>query len=258
MSIGIYGCIPDSPYDKGPNGRDHKFSAVPPDDYVVPDEHDITGAFIPFMVQGGYGTCASHGPIAAWRYERLNNDLPDIPLSRAQLDWDSGVLEGNTADVGRQIRDTVKILATQGIAREALWGYDKVGQKPSPEVYADSSNQKILEYQRVEVNRRAINTAIYMGHPVIIGVPVFKQFESDEAAATGIIRMPAALETEVGWHCMLHGAYNTAWDIAMNWWDDWWGLPEKKSYCKLPTEYIPKLGQDLWTIFMNANKPVAA
>ena len=36
------------------------------------------------------------------------------------------------------------------------------------------------------------------------------------------------------------------------------GLPEKKGYCKFPTEYIPKLGQDLWTIFMEKQERTTA
>lgn len=242
-----YGCVPDDPADYE---RDHKFKlAAPGEDLVLPNEHSLLDWLPPLMEQGPNGTCTVHGATAADRYNLLNNDLPDEPLSRAQLYWDAGIIEGNTADIGRQIRDVVKAMATTGVARESLWGYDKLGQQPPPEVVADALNHRIDEYQRVEVNRVSINTAIFVGHPVIIGIPVFKQFESDEAAATGIIRMPGPRETEIDWHCMLHAAYDPQWDTVMNSWPKWWGLPERKGFCKLPTEYIPKLGQDLWAIF---------
>lgn len=249
-----YGCIPDD-FD----ARDRRFGVGEgvPDDLVITLEHDLTPWFIkPVMDQGGYGTCTCHGAPAAWRYDRINNDLPDIPLSAAQLYEDAGLLEGDTSDVGRQIRDVVKCMATTGVARESLWPYDKVLQgRPPAEVYVDALNQRISGYQRVvgdtpDKFRRALNVAIYTGHPVIIGIPIFKQFESDEAASTGIIRMPEAGETEVGWHCMLHGAYG-ARDRLLNSWADWWGLPEQKGYCAFDNEYLPKFAQDCWQIFID-------
>ncbi len=239
-----YGCIRDAE-DK----RDYKFAAPVPS-FVVPNAHDLTPMFPPVMDQGPYGTCTAHGAIEAMRYIMRNTDQSDVELSRAQLYWDAGVIEGDTSDVGRQIRDVVKALATKGVAREELWGYDKLGQMPTLEVYADAANQVALEYVRVEVDRAAINTAIYMGNPVIIGIDVFKGFEADEAAQTGIIPMPGAFETPTGAHCVLLGAYDPQWDTFMNSWADWWGLPDKKGYGKLPRGYLEKHGSDLWTIFM--------
>jgi len=241
-----YGCIPDLP-----DVRDHKFAAAAPaPDFVVPDAHDLTSIFPPVMDQGPYGYCTGFGSTEAYRYNLLNTDRPDVPLSIAQLMWDSGVLEGDTSDNGRQIRDVVKCLATKGVAREELWPYDKAGQQPPLEVYADAPNQMALEYARVDVSRAAINTAIYMGHPIIIGVDVFTGFESDEAAQTGIIPMPSFGQTPVGGHCILLGAYDPQWDIFMNSWDTWWGLSEKKGYGKFPRGYLEKYGSDFWTIFI--------
>jgi hypothetical protein len=187
---------------------------------------------------------------AAYRFNLLNNDLPDVPLSRSQLYFDSGVLEGNTGDVGRQIRDVVKSLATKGVAREELWGYDKIGQEPTLDVYADALNHMALEYQRVDVGRRYINEAIFIGHPVIFGVPVFAEFE-DEVEYTGMVPMPRAGQTPVGQHCMLLGGYDPQYDLVLNSWGEFWGLPEKKGYCKLPRGYLEKYSSDLWTIFIN-------
>lgn len=228
------------------DARDHKFG-VSYTDLVLPVAHDLTGAFPQPMDQGQASTCTVHAATAALRYNWINNDLPDLPLSRSQLYQDAGLIEGDTSDVGRQIRDVVAAMANKGVAREELWGYDKIGQTPPPEVYADALNHVALEYQRVLVDRQSINTAIFLGHPVIIGIPVFKQFESEEAAETGIIAMPGALDTEIGMHSMLHGAFGSR-DKVLNSWSLNWG---DRGYAYFPNEYIPKLGSDLWTVFIN-------
>lgn len=212
---------------------------------VLPASHDLTGAFPPPMNQGPYGTCTAHGVTAALRYNLINRDAPDVELSRAQLYWDSGVLEGDTSDVGRQIRDVIKAAASKGAAREELWGYDKVGQEPPAEIYADALRHAALGYARVETDRESINTAIFIGHPVIIGIPVFKSFESEEVAATGRVPMPRAGETEIGGHCMLLGGYDPESDLVLNSWGPEWGAG---GYCYLPRGYVEKHGSDLWTI----------
>lgn len=241
-----YGCLPDQPDD-----RDRKFGAIAPDGLVLTNAHDLTAMFPPVMDQGPYGSCTAHGTTAAYRYNLINTDRADVPLSRAQLYWDAGVLEGDTSDSGRQIRDAVKTITVNGVAVEELWGYDKIGLKPPLEVYLDAENQMALEYVRVDVNRRAINTAIYIGHPIIVGFDVFAEFESDEVASTGIVPMPHAGQTPVAAHCVLVGAYDPQWDTFLNSWDTWWGLPEKKGYGKFPRGYLERYGSDFWTIFID-------
>lgn len=229
------------------DGRDHLFKAARHDGLVIPREHNLTAAFPPPMNQGQYGTCTAHAVVAAVRYNLINTGRPDVDLSRSQLYWDAGVAEGNTDDVGRQIRNVIKVAATNGIALDEVWPSSNVGCDPPPEVYADALKHEALEYCRVETDREAINTALFVGHPVIIGIPVFKQFESDEAAATGNVTMPKAFETEVGMHAMLLGAYG-AYDTVLNSWGADWG---HNGYCYIANGYLEKYGSDFWTILMD-------
>ena len=75
---------------------------------------------------------------------------------------------------------------------------------------------------------------------------------------TGLVPMPKAGETPIGLHCMLMGAYDPAWDIVMNSWGDWFGLPKRKGFCAFPRGYLEKHGYDFWTIFVNSNKAATA
>lgn len=238
----FYGRIKDTRDD-----RDHKFSlASPVTPLIVPDAHTLKPWLPPPMNQKQNSTCTVHGTTAAYRYEWLNNDLPDLELSRAQLYQDAGVIEGNTGDVGRQIRDVVKALATTGVAAESLWPYENVGQPVPENVRVDAATRTIREYAKVGTDRRSINTAIFIGHPVIIGVSVFKQFESEEAYETGFIRMPSFGETEVGEHCMLLAGYDPQRDEVLNSWGFTWG---QEGYASFPRGYLEKYGSDFWTIF---------
>lgn len=247
--MAFYGCLRDTPDD-----RDHRFGlSAPgaPDQMTVPLAHDLTAAFPSVMNQGAYNSCTAHSATAAFRYNLLNSDLPDRPLSRAQLYWDSGVIEGNTGDVGRQIRDVVKSIATKGVAREELWTYDKIGEPPPLTVYADAINQMALEYQRVDVTRQGINEVIFIGHPIVVGVNVYQEFESDEVAATGLIPLPRAGQTPIAAHSVLVGAYGPEGDTFLNSWDTWWGLPDKKGYGRFAPGYLEREGSDFWTLFIN-------
>lgn len=223
-----------------PDGRDHKLM-VARDGLVLPTAHDLTAAFPPPMDQGQWGTCTAHGVTAALRYNLINTDRPDAQLSRAQLYWESGIIEGDTGDNGRQIRDVIKAAAA-GVAAEGDWDYFRVGHAP-PRLEAVC---RATEYMRVGSDRQAINTAIFVGHPVVIGVTVFKSFESEEVAATGRVPMPKHGESEVGGHCMLLGGYDEQYDLVLNSWGPAWG---SGGYCYLPRGYVEKYGSDLWTIY---------
>jgi len=243
-----YGCVRDQD-----DPRDHLFSPrqVP---LIVPLSHDLTPWLPDAMDQGPYGTCTAHGVTAAIRYNLINSDLPDVVLSRSQPYWDAGVLEGNTGDCGRQIRDVIKAVATRGAALESSWGYDRLLQPPPPEVYQDALRHRALEYCRVGTDRASINSTIFLGRPVVIGVPVFAAFESDQVSETGLVPMPRALETKVGMHCMLLAGYAPDHDVVLNSWGSQWGCRDslgRRGYCKLPRGYLEKHGSDFWTILMD-------
>jgi hypothetical protein len=117
-----YGCHPD-----GRDDRDRNFMLSwferPAAAWSVPSGPiDLFPWFPPVMYQGQIGSCTTHGVTTALRFNMIDNQLPDVPLSRAQLYYDAGMLEGNTADVGRQIRDVVKVAATQGVATTTTSG----------------------------------------------------------------------------------------------------------------------------------------
>lgn len=254
MSRGHYGWKPDRK-----DSRDHKFRLpwfsitryMP--EALLPDLVDLTDICPPVMDQGQLGSCTAHAVTAALRYNLIDNGETDIFLSRLQLYYDSRALEGTVdQDAGAEIRDVIKVAAKHGVGRELFWPYDlsKWNEKPAEEVYRDAVNFEALDYQSVETNTRAVKTALYVGHPVVIGVTLFESFESDEVANDGVVPMPGRSEREVGGHCMLVAGYGKkpGYFTVLNSWGASWG---DRGWCYLPEQYLPQYGADFWTILQN-------
>lgn len=252
-----YGCIPDLP-----DQRDRKFMFSPAQALMptsaLPASVDLREWLPPVMDQGSLGSCTAHGVTAALRYNWINNDQPDIPLSRLALYYDSRMLEGSVAsDSGAQIRDVIKV-AAKGVAREALWPYDltKWSERPPQEAYKDAPLHEAIEYRRVDVSARAIKTALFTGRPVIVGVTLYASFESDSVAATGVVPMPAKHEHVVGGHCLLVWGYGQrpGFFSVRNSWGESWG---HKGDCFFPEAYLssPDYASDLWVISSTSDLP---
>lgn len=248
-----YGCKPDQP-----DSRDRRFRAswfslakyLP--ESLLPTVVDLRPWCPPVMDQGPLGSCTAHGVTAALRFNMINSGRQDTVLSRLQLYYDSRALEGTVPeDAGAEIRDVIKC-AAKGVGRETLWPYDETRwqEKPPQAVYDDSINFEAVDYQRVDASTRAIKTALYVGHPVVIGVTLFASFESDEVAKTGVVPMPGWRESEVGGHCMLlvgYGQTPGTFTVRNSWSTDWGAAGD----CYLSEAYLSKYGSDLWVISTN-------
>lgn len=245
-----YGHIPDF-FDK----RDLKFGLswfkrVVPEAWVVPPGPiNLFAQFPPIMDQGAVGLCTCCAVTAAMRYEMINNGRPDVPLSIAQLYYGAGELEGNVGDVGRQIRDVVKVAASTGVAPDSLWPEDHWNIEPTNAVLGEASKTRVDEYYAVDtpITTRNLRTALFVGHPIVIGIPVWKQFESDEAWQTGIIKMPGRLETPIASHSMAVGSSSAGVFGAQNSWSEKWGI---RGRCLLFNEYVEKYASDCRVITM--------
>lgn len=245
-----YGHIPD---DEDKRDISFKLSWLSPAKYMpltfLPDDINLLPWFPPVQDQGQYGTCTAYTTTELLRYNMINNGEPDLPLSIAQLYQDSGLLEGNTSDVGRQIRDVIKTAANKGVVPLSAWGSENMLQPVSPTVYG--LVVKAGEYAKVDISDAGILTALYVGRPFAFGVPVYKPFESGEVAETGIVPMPKWGETPVGQHAMpMARAERRANRLtSRNSWRADWGLQGNAVF---QFEYIKKFATDPWTILTNA------
>ena len=247
MSHEWYGCLKDAPDE-----RDRLYMGVPVwPSIVVPPAVDLRQWLPPVMNQGPIGSCTANATTAAARWHIIKRGTTyDFDMSRLQLYYDSRALEGTTInDAGAQIRDVIKTLANKGVGHEEDWPYDitKFAVAPPQEVYDDAVQYKALVYERVPVITDAIKVALSNNHPVIIGIQVYENFESEDVARHGVVPMPGG--TYVGGHCMLAVGYGQrpGYFTVRNSWGDDWG---DHGNCYIPEAYLGSstYGSDYWAI----------
>lgn len=242
-----YGCIPDHP-DK----RDLMFAAAR---VALPGKVSLSAILPPVLNQGDIGSCTGHGSSEAVRAALIKAGHADVPLSRLFPYYNGRAYEGTTdQDAGAMIRDVVKGLVKFGAATEALWPYSSpFDDKPAPVAYRDGLTRQVLEYRRVPVGITPLKAALAAGFPVIIGISVYKSFESTEVARTGRVPMPVTSgndsEDMLGGHCMLAWGYDddartfavrNSWGVAWGWGGN----------CHIPYNYLgdADLASDFWTL----------
>jgi len=244
-----YGWKPDR---KGVDDPKFKASWFSPARYMplslMPDDLNLRQWAPPIFDQGLYGTCTCNAVPELLEYNMIVNGLPPTILSRAWLYTLSGELEGDTSDVGRQLRDVVAVAAQQGVVAEEIWPYSNVLQPidrslKAPRIFAS-------DFGKVESTVPAMCTALMVGRPFCIGIPVYPQFESDEAAETGNITMPTWGQTPVGQHAMSVFRIQRRAEQASgpNSWGEGWG---DRGWFKLPLDYLVKHASDCWTVRSN-------
>lgn len=222
----------------------------------LPFSVDLSSKCSPVVNQGPLGSCTANAIASGLReFMMLKAGQPLTRLSRLFLYYEERKDEGTvTEDSGAQIKDGMAILHDHGVCQESDWPYDvtKFKLPPPPNAYTDATKFKVNSYFAVRNNMNEVKSCLAQGYPVVIGMEVFKQFESPEAASTGIIRVPARNESPLGGHAVLLTGYqdNPTWKgggyfIVRNSWGSDWGL---KGYFKVSFQYM-KSGYifDFWT-----------
>lgn len=200
--------------------------------------------------QGELGSCTANAIAAAYEYEACKQSLTDFTPSRLAIYYDERFIEHTVAsDAGAEIRDGMKVVAKNGVAKEALWPYviSKFAKKPPQAYYSAAKSHICTSYESVEQSETAIKSQLAAGYPVVFGISVYESFESDAVARTGTVPMPKTKEKMLGGHAILLVGYTSTVFRFRNSWGPSWG---KSGYATLPKAYVlsPDLASDFWTI----------
>jgi C1A family cysteine protease len=227
--------------------RDYKLSAIEPPKATLPAKVDLRPLGIPVYDQGNLGSCTANASGVMFRYIDKQDGGNENP-SRLYIYYESRKMEGWQAqDSGAYLRDTLKVLASEGAAPEEDWPYDisKFALVPPQKAYNDAKAHLALVYASVDQNLNAMQSCLASGFPLILGFSLFTNFYS--IGSDGLMRMPSGnLE---GGHAVTLVGYlsDSKRFIALNSWGTQWG---DGGFFYPPFDYFtnPDLADDLWTI----------
>jgi len=236
-----------------PDQRDHLYAAPARVLQSLPAAVDLRSNCPPVYDQGDLGSCTGNALAGADQFDQLRQDStnPFTP-SRLFIYYEERKIEGTVdSDSGAQIRDGIKVLASEGAPPETDWPYDitQFAVQPPPQAYADALQYKVTSYQRVVQNLAQLKGCLAAGFPFVFGFTVYESFESDEVAASGVVNMPGLLEQVVGGHAVMACGYSDAQQrfIVRNSWGEDWG---QAGYFTIPYAYLLSrdLASDFWTL----------
>lgn len=254
-----------------PDHRDHLYHLEERiyQGHQLPKKVDLWPHVPPIWNQGELGACTAHGSLRGFLTEAIKQGVTIPMLSRLMQYFDTRAVEGTTdSDSGGQVRDAIKVLATDGCAPESEWPYDiaKFTEKPPETAYRDAEQFMSVEYQSVLVGGPGapIRTALANGLAVVFGFSVPQSFEGGSwDASSQILPLPGPDEGFIGGHCTAITGYDfSCTDFPRpyfkvdNSWDTTWGGTWGGSGCdggRFALDYdwfTPYLGlaSDLWVI----------
>jgi len=229
----------------------------------IPKSIDLSTSCSPVFDQGQIGSCTGNALAGMYEYLQLKY-LKDTtiktaeefttkydPVSRLFIYYYERSLEGTVGeDSGAQIRDGIKVLASQGVCREINWPYSQnnLFKKPNKNANSEAVNHKISVYSRIN-NLNDMKNCLASGFPFVFGFMVYDYFETEEMAKNGILQMPKSNEACLGGHAVMAAGYDdkTQMILVRNSWGAAWG---KKGYFYMPYTYISNSGlaSDFWSV----------
>lgn len=156
-------------------------------------------------------------------------------------------------DSGANLKDGGDCLVNYGVCTEFLDPYNiaTFTQAPSAAAIKEAVDYKVSKYMQI-TSLAAIKACLAQGYPVVMGMNVYNQMESDQAAQTGIVSCPRQGEQPLGGHAVTIVGYTDtkSWKgggylIVRNSWGTSWGL---QGYFKIAYAYVT-LGYafEFWT-----------
>lgn len=243
-----FGWIPDLP-----DHRDFMYAAPTPIMQSIPAAADLTKLCPPVYDQGQLGSCTANAIAAAFQFDEMKQKAPDASVpSRLFIYYGERAMEGTVnEDSGAQIRDGIKVVASQGVCPESEWPYDvtKFKQKPPQKCFTDAKKFQAVTYQRLIQDQNTMKGCLAEGFPFVFGITVYQSMMSGTVAKNGVVPMPSTQEKVLGGHAILAVGFDdkTQRFKFRNSWGTTWG---DKGYGYLPYAYLTdqNLASDFWTI----------
>jgi len=246
----VYNWRPDLPK----HDDDYFYSGFRSPVVSLPDVKSLESEMTPVENQGTLGSCTAHSAVGAVEFLKKKATGQLVRYSRLFQYYNERKSDGDiNFDAGSTLRQAVQTLAQYGICPEAEWPYVEAMYRVDPPqiAYQDALTFKALKFSRVNQNEQEVVSVIAEGFPIMFGFTVYKSFESEQVARTGIMVMPGFSVTDpcMGGHAVLAVGYDRKEKciLVRNSWGASWGL---NGYFKMPYDYFfnTNLADDLWVV----------
>jgi C1A family cysteine protease len=199
-----------------PDHRDRIFNLEEPVRlaHQLPVQVDLQAEMPPVYDQGELGSCTAHAVSVILEHRQLAQGELKVNPSRLFLYYEERRVGGYPIDqdTGAQVRDGIKVAASEGVPHEPDWPYDvsRFAQQPPPIAYSDAVQFEAVTYKRIVIGPGApMRTALANRQPIAFGFSVPSLFESPAwNPATDFLPLPSLDDQFVGGHAVTIVGYD--------------------------------------------------
>lgn len=235
----------------------------------VPGKVDPLTANIDAYNQLRLGSCVGNGTARVMEYIEMKEGEGTGTPSRLFIYRGARVIEGTVSqDSGAEIRDGIKVVASDGAPPETLWPYSDANpgpfqQQPPQSVYDAAKKYEALQYQLIVAGPGApFRTAISRELPIVFGFNVPATFEDGSwDPVNEVLPMPKRNTGYIGGHCVVADGYDFTckdfpvpfWWCANSWDHTWGAVPPnsttgKAGWFRMHAHYFPGIASDFWVV----------
>lgn len=231
-------------------------------DHQLPATYSLRSEMPPVYDQGQLGSCTANATVALFEHQAILQGEAAVTPSRLFVYYEERRIEGQPADqdTGAQVRDGIKVLASEGVPPESEWPYDisRFGEQPPQAAYRDATAHEAVAYKRIVIGGPGapMRTAVYSHQPIAFGFPVPAYFESSTwDSRSEPLRLPDASTQIIGGHAVVVVGYDFSrsrfpvpvFEVRNSWGSDW----GDQGYFWLDYRYFDpyrQLADDLWVV----------